>query len=232
MNSRAEEVALFRSHWSVYDAITENNYMFHREIYALVGGELAVRHPHGGAAILDLGCGNARFLAPYLRAAAPRRYVGVDLSAAALEEARGYLEGLSGVELQLNDMLQTAQTIAEKFDFIFSGFAVHHLASTGKQALFQACAQRLAAGGGFLLVDVIREEAQTREQCLEGYLQMMRSSWTNVPPELLEQACGHVATHDFPETLSELIRMGQSAGFRSGRLVERFGQHAVIAFDA
>ena len=129
MSSQAEEVALFRSNWSLYDAITENNYMFHREIYALVGHELAAAHPNGGAAMLDLGCGNARFLAPYLRAASPRRYVGVDLSATALEEARGYLHGLPGVELQLSDMLQTTQTLAEKFDFIFSGFAVHPLAS-------------------------------------------------------------------------------------------------------
>ena len=145
MNSRAEEVALFRSNWSLYDAITENNYMSHREIYALVGRELAASHPYGGAAILDLGCGNARFLAPYLRAARPRRYLGVDLSAAALEEACGYLDGIPDVELRLNDMLQTTQTLEEKFDFIFSGFAVHHLAAAGKQALFCACAEPAGA---------------------------------------------------------------------------------------
>jgi SAM-dependent methyltransferase len=230
MNSPAEEVALFRSNWSLYDAITENNYMFHREIYALVGRELAAGHPNGGPAVLDLGCGNARFLAPYLRAASPRRYVGVDLSPAALEEARGYLDGLPGVELRLNDMLQTAQTLAESFDLVFSGFAVHHLATAGKQSLFHACAERLAPGGRFLLVDVIREEGQTREQCLEGYLHMMRSSWTNVPPELLEQACTHVAAHDFPEPVSELIGLAESAGFGDCRLLEKFGQHAVIAF--
>jgi SAM-dependent methyltransferase len=231
MNSRAEEVALFRSHWSLYDAITENNYMFHREIYALVGRELAAGHPNGGAAILDLGCGNTRFLAPYLRATPPRRYVGVDLSATALEEARGYLDGLPGVELRLDDMLHITQSLAESFDFIFSGFAVHHLAAAGKQTLFQACAQRLVPGGKFLLVDVIREEGETRDQCVDAYVHMMRTAWTNVPPELLEQACTHVATYDFPETVSELMRMGENAGFRNCRLLERFGQHAVMVFE-
>ncbi|HEY3897356.1 MAG TPA: class I SAM-dependent methyltransferase [Chthoniobacter sp.] len=231
MDSCADEVALFRSNWSLYDAITESNYMFHREIYALVGQQLTASRPNGGAAILDLGCGNTRFLAPYLRTALPRRYVGVDLSATALEEARGYLDGIPGVELQLNDMLQTTQTLAERFDFIFSGFAVHHLAAAGKQALFSACAQRLAPGGRFLLVDVIRGEGETRDECVDGYVEMMRSAWTDVPPELLEQACTHVAAHDFPEALSELLRMGENAGLRNCRLLERFGQHAVIAFE-
>jgi hypothetical protein len=61
---------------------------------------------------------------------------------------------------------------------------------------------------------------------------MMRTSWTNVPPELLEQACAHVAAYDFPETLSELIRLGEGAGFGDCRLLERFGRHAVVAFEA
>ena len=68
---------------------------------------------------------------------------------------------------------------------------------------------------------------------MDGYLdQMMRTAWTAVPAELLERACAHVAAHDFPEALSELLRMGEEAGFRSGGLLGRFGRHAVIGFEA
>src|SRR4051812_47616940 len=59
MSSRHEETALFRSNWSLYDAISEQNYMFHREIFELVGHELQSRQRPGGSTILDLGCGNA-----------------------------------------------------------------------------------------------------------------------------------------------------------------------------
>jgi cyclopropane fatty-acyl-phospholipid synthase-like methyltransferase len=154
--------------------------------------------------LLDLGCGNTRFIAPCLRTATPSRYAGVDLSEAALNEAREYLSGLENVALHHQDMLQAVQAADASFDVIFSGFAVHHLGAEGKQALFHACAAKLAPGGHFILVDVVREEDQTREQYLEGYLDFMRTQWTAVRPEHLDEACAHVAAYDFPETFSPI----------------------------
>ena len=86
-----DETSLFRQSWTVYDAICHENYMFHRELYACVAEILRLRREQGAYSILDLGCGSARFLSSCLRAAPPLSYTGVDLSAAALEEARGYL---------------------------------------------------------------------------------------------------------------------------------------------
>ena len=232
MSSRHEETALFRSNWSLYDAICEHNYMFHREIFELVGKEIQSRQRAGGLAILDLGCGNARHLAPCLRSAPPRRYVGVDLSAAALEEAETHLAGLAGVSLHHGDMLFAAQKLPETFDVVFSSFAVHHLQTAEKQALFEACARRLAPGGALLLVDVIREEGQSPAQGMAEYLQMMRSAWTKVPAADIEAACAHVAAYDFPETLSELSRLVRAVGLQEGRPLGRFGRHAVVLFPA
>ena len=82
-----------------------------------------------------------------------------------------------------------------------------------------------------ILVDVVREEHQSREQYLDGYLRMMRTGWTAVPAEQLEEACNHVAAHDFPETLSGLQHMASAAGLTQTRLLVRFGQHHVIAFS-
>lgn len=101
-----DETHLFRTSWGLYDALSEKNYMFHREIYAIIAGMLQQRHEQGGYSMLDLGCGNTRFLAPCLHAAPPARYEGVDLSQTALDEARGYLSGLSNVTLRCQDMLQ------------------------------------------------------------------------------------------------------------------------------
>ncbi|MBL9131838.1 MAG: class I SAM-dependent methyltransferase [Verrucomicrobiaceae bacterium] len=226
-----DETHLFRTSWSLYDALSAENYMFHREIYTLVAAMLRQRHEGGGYSMLDLGCGNTRFLAPCLHAAPPARYDGVDLSQTALDEASGYLSGLENITLQCLDMLQALRDGDSTFDIIFSGYAVHHLDAREKQELFHACAKRLSPGGAFILVDIAREEGQTRQEYLDTYLHTMRSRWTAVSPADMDAACAHVAAYDFPETVSDLTRMAQSASFREARLVDRFAQHHVLAFS-
>ncbi len=206
--------------------------MFHREIYDHIADLLCRRHQSGPYHILDLGCGNARFLAPCLKAAPPVSYDGVDLSASALAEARGYLKHVSNVGLHHKDMLQAVESTDVAFDIIFTGFAVHHLDSAAKQQLFHECAQHLAPGGQFIMVDVVREEEQTREQYLDGYLNFMRTQWTEVIPEHLEEACAHVAAYDFPETLSTLTEMAKLAALAKTELISRYEQHHVLRFTA
>ena len=124
----AEPVAIFTRSWSLYDLITERNYMFHREIYAGVGELLRLRADRGEYRLLDLGCGNARYLAPCLKRSPPLIYEGVDLSEAALKEAREYLAGLPGeTSLTEGELLQTIESMNQTWDVIFSGFAIHHL---------------------------------------------------------------------------------------------------------
>lgn len=227
-----DETHLFRTSWGLYDALSEKNYMFHREIYAIIAGMLQQRHQQGGYSMLDLGCGNTRFLAPCLHAAPPARYEGVDLSPTALDEARGYLSGLSNVTLRCQDMLQAMRECGKgSLDTLFSGYAVHHLDAEEKQQLFLASAKSVAPGGRFILVDIAREQGETRQQYLDTYLHTMRTQWTAVRPEDMDAACAHVAAYDFPETVADLTRMASKAGFRESRLVDRFAQHHVMVFQ-
>ena len=227
---QADQTALFRKSWTLYDAITERNYMYHRELYVQVENLLRVYQERGEYSVLDLGCGNARFMAPCLAEVPPVMYQGVDLSAAALEEARTHLKNLPGVSFQEADLLETVVRHAGRFDVIFCGFALHHLDSAAKQRLFYACAMRLKLGGCLMLVDIVREAGQTREMFLESYLEMMRTQWTEIPPEQLEEACEHVATHDFPETLADLGNMARQAGLKHMQLVGKYGHHYVLWF--
>ncbi|WP_397381482.1 class I SAM-dependent methyltransferase [Prosthecobacter sp.] len=225
-----DNTALFRKAWTLYDAISEKNYMFHREIYDHVSGVLQERHAQGPYHLLDLGCGNARFLAPCLKLAPPASYDGVDLSVSALDEARTNLKGIANTGLHHKDMLQAVENADTAFDIIFSGFAVHHLDAADKQRLFTACAEHLAPGGQFILVDVVREDGQTREQYLDGYLNFMRTQWTEVQPEHLDEACSHVSAYDFPETLADLTQMAKQAGLSQPLVLNRFSQHHVMVF--
>jgi len=234
MNSSLEPAptAIFTRSWSLYDLLTTYNYMFHREIYAEVKDLLARRADGGKYRLLDLGCGNARYLAPCLAQTPPAAYEGVDLSPTALAEARTYLAGLSAqVVLTHGDLLEMVESASETWDVIFTGFAIHHLSSDEKQRFFHAAGHRLSGQGCLILVDVVREEGQDRESYLDGYLKFMRETWTEVPPDQLEEACIHVRDHDYPECLSTLKQMAEDAGLNSCTLVSRHAQHHVLLFS-
>lgn len=230
--NRAESTDIFTRSWSLYDLITGHNYMFHREIYDGVENLLAGREDGGGCRLLDLGCGNARYLAPCLKRLSPRVYEGVDLSEAALGEARGYLSELPGeVILTRGDLLETVERTNRTWDVIFSGFAVHHLTLDEKARFFQAAGRCLSEKGWLIIVDVVREENQDRNSFLDGYLAFMRKKWTEIPPDQLEEACSHVRDHDYPECLSTLATMAKEAGLHSTRLVSRQAQHHTLLFS-
>ena len=89
----------------------------------------------------------------------------------------------------------------------------------------------LAPGGRFILVDIARQEGETRQQYLDTYLHTMRTQWTAVRAEDMDAACAHVAAYDFPETVADLTRMSTQAGFVESRLVDRFAQHHVMVFQ-
>jgi SAM-dependent methyltransferase len=228
----AESTAIFTRSWSLYDLITEHNYMFHNEIYAEVARLLRLRDDAERYHLLDLGCGNARYLAPCLRQSPPALYEGVDLSEAALIEARGYLANLPDciVTLTHGDLLTAVQSTGKTWDVIFTGFAVHHLTTADKAHLFEAAGRCLSEQGRLILVDVVREENQSRADYLQDYLKCMRDTWVKVPPDQLEEACTHVHDHDYPEYFSTLQAMAAAAGLKASCIVNRYGQHHILLF--
>ena len=228
----ADSTAIFTHSWSLYDLITEHNYMSHQEIYAGVGELLRLRNEQGQYRLLDLGCGNARYLAPCLQRLPPAIYQGVDLSEAALAEARGYLAGLPGqVILTHGDLLEAVESTGQTWDVLFTGFAIHHLMPEEKARFFRAAGRCLSTNGWLILVDVVREENQSRKSYLDGYLQFMREQWSKVPPDQLEEACAHVHDYDYPECLSTLQEMARAAGLNSTRLISRYAQHHTLLFS-
>lgn len=206
--------------------------MSHREIYRGVADLLGERNDQGNYRLLDLGCGNARFMAPCLKRFPPGMYEGVDLSEAALAEASAYLAELPGkVILTHGDLLEAVETTGKAWDVIFSGFAIHHLATNEKARFFRAAGRCLSEKGWLIIVDVVREENQDRESFLDGYLAFMRKKWTEIPPDQLEEACSHVRDHDYPECLSTLAAMAKEAGLHFTRPVSRQAQHHTLLFS-
>ncbi len=222
----------FNTAWSVYDIALEQNYMFHREIYAGVLDQLRA-FGTGQYTMLDLGCGSAKYLAAVLGQHPPLRYVGVDLSATALAEAEHFLRPHGfAVELHPGDLFAFIERVPPaSFDVVFAGFALHHLLESDKQVFFQHAHRVLKPGGFFLMPDVVRYEEETRDVYLDRYVGNMKTTWTAFSPQQAESIIEHVRGQDYPETPSTLVRMAQQAGFSASQELNRFGHHTTWRFD-
>lgn len=227
----SDTTALFRRSWSLYDFITERNYMFHRELYADIANLLRQRAESGPYRLLDLGCGNARYLAPCLKSAPPLAYTGIDLSAAALAEAETWLAPLPNIKLVQDDLLAAVECSSASCDIIFSGFALHHLAAADKQRFFYAAATRLTPGGWLLIIDVMRKPDQSRADYLSSYIAFMAANWHELPPDQFAEAQAHIEAHDYPEDSATLEAMGRAAGFTSAQPISSHGHHHALLFS-
>lgn len=227
-----ESASIFSRSWSLYDLIVENNYLCHSEIYTAVGAIIKSRGVLGDYRLLDLGCGNVRYLARSLKQAPPALYEGVDLSLTALDEARIYLKDINcKVILTHGDLLQAVESTEKKWDILFAGFAVHHLSLQEKERFFRAVGRCLSQDGWLLMVDVIRMENQERADYIDSYLSMMRAHWKNIPQDQLEEICAHVRDYDFPECLTTLKEMAGDAGLNVAQVVNCYKQHCTILFS-
>lgn len=157
----------------------------------------------------------------------PALYEGVDFSDEALAVARKNLGGMTGrITLTPGDLLDVIESNDNTWDVIFSGFAVHYLNAEEKTRFFRATARCLSENGWLILVDVAREENQSREDFLEGYLKFMRENRITVQQEQWEQAYMH--TH--AECFSTLREMASAAGLTASRLISRYGQYSTLLF--
>lgn len=222
--------ALFEKAWGLYDAIAAGNHMSHRELYLPVAEHLRQRSETGGYSLLDLGCGDARFLAPCLQASPPAAYTGVDLSEAALALAQSRLAHLPSARWSREDMLRHVAQSQQRVDVVFSSYALHHLATTDKHAVLRHAARLLTPGGTMLLIDVVREPDESRDHYIAGYLRRIRDDWKGLTQEMVDEACAHVAAFDHPESLATLDALAQDSGLAAGRLRAKFGPHALIEF--
>lgn len=221
----------FFDNWSIYDKVLAHNYMYHGDIYRDVQHFITSHYADRPFALFDLGCGSALHLAHALKNSPICRYRGYDLSDLALAQAARNLAGLGcPIELHQGDLLEGLRASREKFDLIFSSFALHHLVSTDKTAFFQLAYSCLNENGRLLLIDVMREEDEGQALYLARYCGWLRSAWKALQPEELDAICEHIGNHDFPETASTLAAMAADAGFDRGIEINRFRWHHTFCF--
>lgn len=227
--SMPETTELFVANWTTYQRVVANNYMYHRELYAEAEKPLAELEL-SPFRLLDLGCGDASPLAPVLRALPLSGYTGVDLSDAALQQAARHLAALPcPILLRQGDILEFLQTTTERYEVIFSSFALHHLDSKDKQALLTACRERLMPAGCMILIDIARGEDQDTTDYLDAYCQTVATHWTGLDAQEKANIIDHVRGNDLPERVSDLAAMAKQAGFSRFETVASYTAHHLFS---
>jgi SAM-dependent methyltransferase len=110
--------------------------------------------------VLDLGCGNARFLAKMLEQSGERTGIGVDVSAAACEQARELVHaaGLDGrVEIVQGDAIQLEEVELDRIQLVTVLFMLHEVSSVSRASAVEFLARlssRLPHGAHILVAEV------------------------------------------------------------------------------
>jgi ubiquinone/menaquinone biosynthesis C-methylase UbiE len=196
-----EPQEFFNQQWNIYQKVLNNNYMGHREIYAVLH-ELLVKRSEKPFKMLELGCGDASFTTQALVDTNIAFYQGIDLSEVALEIARQNLEAIALENALIKgDLANFATELSlQQFDVIMTSFALHHLDLDHKDAVFGSISNYLKSDGIFILIDVVRQEKEEREAYIRRYLNDVEQRWTQITPEEYLMVEGHISASDFPET--------------------------------
>ena len=230
---RNARIAEFFDAWTVYKKAVDHDYLAHRATYAALRDFLDERFAGRAFSILDLGCGDASFIAGALRGTRVSSYTGLDLSATALALAR---ENLAGVvdqpELVQVDLVEGLRGGGGRFDVVFSSYALHHLSLDEKSAFLGDCRAALRPDGVLAIIDVMRDEGESRAAYLERFTAYLTRRGDAYSRGELDALLGHVRANDFPESLATYERLALDHRMRAVRAIPVADHFGFVACEA
>jgi len=220
------EVRTFFDGWALYEAILDHEAMHHTAFFAEATAALQRDLGAKPLTVLDLGCGSARHAARLLAGRPVAAYTGYDLSATALAAAKANLAA-AGIraDLQAEDLGRGLEGPPDSVDLILCSYALHHLGTARKGAALADARRRLRAGGRMLLIDMAREDGETRAVTAEAYASWVERDWTFLPAAQRADIRAHIFAHDFPEQDATVTRLAREAGWAEPALLARKRWH-------
>ncbi len=178
--------------------------------------------------VLDLGCGDGLIMHQLLKVDDSMDATLVDGFSEMLEAAKERLAGFDRVQflqasfqnLLIEDRLQTT------FDFILSSFAIHHLETDEKKALYDYIYRRLNRSGFFVNIDVVLGPTQE----LEDWYLSLWTEWIDAnvdssqKPQLLPVPQQYKDNPDnLPDTLPAQLQTLEAIGFKNVDCYYKYG---------
>ncbi|MFX0088040.1 MAG: class I SAM-dependent methyltransferase [Candidatus Hodarchaeota archaeon] len=120
---------------------------------------------HKNLRLLDLGCGNGILTKHICDRYPDNTFCLIDGAKDMISAAKKELSGdnISFLQLTFEDYIDT-KAQKEKYDFIYSANAIHHLDLNGKKMLFTKLYQEMRIGGLFLNIDPVQPSSEVSEQ--------------------------------------------------------------------
>ncbi|MDD5085818.1 MAG: class I SAM-dependent methyltransferase [Candidatus Omnitrophica bacterium] len=232
IDRRTKDVKAFFDRWKIYQKAMKNNYMFHREVYAILRKFLQ-KNFRQGFSLLDLGCGDASFISKALRHTGISQYRGVDLTDVALGIARENMKKVKcDKKFIKGDFAKFIRKNKETYDVIWLGLALHHLSLRQKALFLTKCGKIINKNGCLMIFDPFMRESDDRREYLRRSLKVYTKHWRVLTPEEMARLFGHIKTSDYPEKFSMYRSLAPRTGFRKVRYLfkDPFGIHCLICY--
>jgi cyclopropane fatty-acyl-phospholipid synthase-like methyltransferase len=232
MSNAHKEVGEFFNAWTIYRKVLTNNYMHHRGIYQAVSTLLAEQRATQPFKLLDLGCGDASFIAQALHGISIQHYVGFDLSDPALALAAENIAPLGcQAELINIDFMEGLAQTKERFDIVFTSYALHHLSQEEKAEFFRLAHSVLTENGLLLIIDVMREPNESLPVYLDNYCQWVREEWLQLDEQDLTALIQHIRHNDLPENAAILSALAEAENFYPATSLYHTTWHQALLFN-
>jgi tRNA (cmo5U34)-methyltransferase len=109
-----------------------------------------------GLSILDLGCGDGRLCRAFAKRFPSNSYILLDGSPVMLGKSRDTMKGFDATFIEETfEALIENEPDDQRFDFVLSSLAIHHLGFQQKRQLYAHIYRELRFGGLFLNYDVV-----------------------------------------------------------------------------
>lgn len=234
-NAKVSGHAIFQK-WDMYSIVVRENYMRHAEMTRCVSAMMGTIN--GPFHVIDIGCGDAWLAATVLKSHPVQRYLGIDLSAGALDDARTRLPIGSGTtdaqfDFVCNDVRSALPAVSsDSANVVLASYSLHHVSQSEKRCLLGEIRRILVPGGMFVWTDIVRQPGHSRAETLHLIEQDMRQNWTALTVDDIDRAVAHINDADFPEDADWMTSTAHECGFASSLPLFRDSLYGCWAFMA